>query len=52
MSLKKVRWSVAAAVAFLIGIPMVEKAQAQGVDDIANGIFSLINGIVDLAGNS
>lgn len=52
MSLKKVRWQIAAGVAFLIGIPMVEKAQADEVSDIVNGVFWLVRGIVDLAGRS
>lgn len=52
MSLKKMRWHVAAAVAFLMGIPMVEQAQANDVSDIADSVISLVGAIIDAAGNS
>ena len=52
MILKKLRWRVAALVAFLMGIPMVEQARADDVGDIVDSVFSLVYSILNVAGDS
>ncbi len=52
MMFRKLRWRTAAVVAFLMGVPLVEQAQADDGGSIADSAFSLISAIVDAAGNS
>ena len=52
MKFKNLRWYTAALVAFLMGVPMAEKAMASDVGGIAGAITSLIDSIVNAAGNS
>jgi hypothetical protein len=52
MGIRKLRWRFAALVAFLIGVPLVEQAQASDTGAIVGGVFGLVAAIVDVAGNS
>ncbi len=52
MRFKGLRWKAAAAVAFLVGIPFVPEAKAQGAGDIVTSAIDLALSIVGLAGNS
>jgi hypothetical protein len=49
---KKVRWIAAAAIAYLMGFPMAEKAVAGGAGDIISSSISLAAAIVSVAGDS
>ncbi len=52
MKLKNLRWYTAGLLAFLIGIPMTEKAVAGDGGDIFEAAISLAGAIIDVAGNS
>ncbi len=52
MQPKRMRWKLAAAIAFLMGVPFVEQAQAQNVGDIVYAAVGLAAAIVGAAGNS
>lgn len=53
MRMSRLRVKMAAVAALLMGLPVVETARADsGVGDIVGGVFSLIFGIVDVAGDS
>ena len=52
MSFPKVHLWVAGMVAFVLGFPMAAKAQADSAWDIVDAVFALVDGIVDLAGDS
>jgi hypothetical protein len=49
--LKRIRWSAAAAIAYLMGFPLVEKAAA-GSGEIVGASISLAAAIIDVAGDS
>lgn len=46
------RWKAAVAVAFLMGLPMVEQTKASDASGITGGALSLTQAIIDAAGNS
>jgi len=50
--IRKVRWYMAAAIAYLLGFPMAEKAMAGDAFDIVGAALSLAFAIVDVAGDS
>lgn len=52
MSLRKVRWYAGAAIAFLMGFPMAEKAMADSAVDIVASSLSLAFAIASVAGDS
>ena len=45
-------WKAIAAIAFLMGLPMVEQAKADSTSGITAGSLSLLSAIIDAAGNS
>ena len=45
-------WRVAAVVAFLMGLPMVQQAKASDASHITGGALSLVDAIIEAAGNS
>lgn len=49
---KKFRWIAAAAVAYLMGFPMAEKAVAGGAGEIVGASLSLAAAIISVAGDS
>jgi len=51
MKITRARLYIAAAVAFLMGFPLVEEAQAQ-TSDIIFSSLGLASAIINLAGNS
>ncbi|MCB9851263.1 MAG: hypothetical protein H6817_11240 [Phycisphaerales bacterium] len=52
MNLRKVRWYAGAAIAFLMGFPMAEKAMADSAVDIVSASLSLAFAIASVAGDS
>ena len=52
MSLRKIRWTAAAVIAWLMGFPLAEKALADNSGDIVSAAVSLAIAIVDVAGDS
>jgi hypothetical protein len=52
MRFKSLRWCTAAVVAFLMGVPMAEKAMADDGADIFDAALALASAIIDAAGNS
>ena len=52
MRLKRLRWGAAALVAFLLGVPFVSEARADDWGRIVRGVFQMVFGIVDVAGDS
>ena len=52
MRFKNLRWYTAGLVAFLMGVPMAEKAMADDGGNIAASGFALMDAIIDAAGNS
>jgi len=53
MRFRWLSWKAAAVVAFLMGLPMVQQAKAgDDSSSITSGVLSLVDGIVDAAGNS
>ena len=52
MSLRKIRWYAGAAVAFLMGFPMAERAVADSAVDIVSASLSLAFAIASVAGDS
>jgi len=54
MRFRWLSWKAAAAVAFLMGLPMVQQAKAgdDGAGSITSGVLSLVEGIFDAVGNS
>lgn len=52
MRFKRLRWYIAGLVAFLMGIPMAERAMADDGGDIFGSALSLTSAIIDAAGNS
>jgi hypothetical protein len=49
---KKIRWIAAAAVAYLMGFPLAEKALANDVGDIIGASVGLAGAIASVAGDS
>lgn len=47
-----VKCKTLAMVAFLMGLPLVEQANADSGTDIAGSALSLVGAIIDAAGNS
>jgi hypothetical protein len=45
-------WKAAAAVAILMGLPMVEQAKADSASGITGSSLSLVGAIIDAIGNS
>lgn len=52
MNRKPFRWRVAGLLAFLMGVPMVEKAEAADGWNIFQAALSLAGAIIDAAGRS
>lgn len=52
MNFRGLRWKAAAAIAFLMGVPLAEQARAQDVGDIVSSAIALALAIIDVAGNS
>lgn len=55
MGLRKIRWCVCAAVAFMMGIPFVEQAKAGfgfGDEGIVGASIALVGAIIGAAGDS
>ena len=52
MKLRNLRWYTAGLVAFLMGVPMAEKAMADDASGIVGAVFSLVDAILDVAGDS
>jgi hypothetical protein len=52
MRFKGLRWKTAAVIAFLMGVPFVERAQAQDAGNIVQAAINLALGIFDAAGDS
>ena len=52
MKRRDLRWYTAGLIAFLMGVPLAEEAQAGDVGDIFSAAFSLAGAIIDAAGNS
>ncbi len=52
MSFRSLRWHVAALAAFLMGVPLAEKAMADNTSDIFGSASSLAGAIIDAVGNS
>ena len=50
--MRKYRLLKAAALAFIMGLPMVSEAKAQDVGGIIEAVFALTFGIIDVAGDS
>lgn len=53
MRLRSLSWKVAAAFAFLMGMPMIAEARAEsGVGGIIGNALGLAGSIIDVAGSS
>ncbi len=52
MSLNWLRWRMFAVVEFLMGLPLVEQAKADDGSGIVDSAVSLVQAIIDAAGNS
>lgn len=50
--MRKVRLWKAAALAFIMGVPMATEAKAQDAGGIIEAVFALTIGIIDVAGDS
>lgn len=52
MMFRRLRWQVAAVVAFLMGVPMAEQAKAADGGNIVEAAIALTLSIIDIAGDS
>ena len=50
--MRKMRWRVAAVVAFLMGVPFVAEARADDTGEIIGGVFGLVAAILGAVGDS